>query len=659
MKIKKIIAFVLCLQVIFACLFETALAYNNESDSNFTNLIIFAKFGDEDEFINDNYGESVRKITDNSYNSAQYNVSDYFRSVSNGKVNMNSVYLFDNGGSVTLSRKRAYYASGSDENPDGYFDSGERAKRMYQLKEDWAQAVNRAIGNGITDYSGKKKYDLSELDKNHDGYIDLITIIYKPTTQTNISVEWASPLWNYRDQTSLVEADLNGMSLHSRSYVQMTKDYKYLYTDANGNKITAIGVNSHETAHGFGLLDLYQSSYQPVGYMSAMGKHTTEVAQFISVKERESLGWLGSKNINYILNEGNYTLNVIRDEKTDGVVGYKMDIPEIGKTLYLEYRRFDGKGSKYDSQKKDLYLADGSKIRGLSLKSGLVCYLLTTGIKFPSNLQSSVNNWNYSVLGGRYNNKPDAALAAGEYIEITDDLFIEVTKMTDDELTFSIEGTFFDSTDLPSVNGIEITKFSDEIALGESCSFAAHVFGTNNPPQSVIWSVENNTDAETNISENGVLRVGKNESATELKISASYENKFFDSREIKIIRTAHNFEYHKATAATCESDGNFEYYFCRDCGKYFVDMGESFEETTLENMTIKAPGHIAGEWKIVKIATETEKGIMQRKCVGCGLIMETKEYDLNSTTSNAGSIFAKLRTALKRIFDLIRKIILR
>ena len=107
MKINKIIAFVLCVQIIFACLFETASAYDNESDSNFTNLIIFAKFGDEDEFINDNYGESVRKITDNSYNSAQYNVSDYFRSVSNGKVNMDSVYLFDNGGSVTLSRKRA------------------------------------------------------------------------------------------------------------------------------------------------------------------------------------------------------------------------------------------------------------------------------------------------------------------------------------------------------------------------------------------------------------------------------------------------------------------------------------------------------------------------------------------------------------------------
>ena len=76
-------------------------------------------------------------------------------------------------------------------------------------------------------------------------------------------------------------------------------------------------------------------------------------------------------------------------------------------------------------------------------------------------------------------------------------------------------------------------------------------------------------------------------------------------------------------------------------------------------MTIKAPGHIAGEWKIVKIATETERGIMQRKCVGCGLVMETKEYDLDSTTSNAAFILAKLRATLKRFFDLIRKIILR
>ena len=65
-------------------------------ESNFTNLIGCVRFAGEDEFIDKEYeGTSVRKITDNSYNTAYYNVADYFQTVSSGKLRMNSVYLFD------------------------------------------------------------------------------------------------------------------------------------------------------------------------------------------------------------------------------------------------------------------------------------------------------------------------------------------------------------------------------------------------------------------------------------------------------------------------------------------------------------------------------------------------------------------------------------
>ncbi len=661
MFFKKSISLLLTVLIIcFSFIYDIS-AFDNESeDYNFTNLIVFAKFDGEEEFVDNNYGETVRKITDNSYNTAEYNVSDYFKSVSSDKVRMKSVYLFDNGGSLTLSHTRAYYASQSDENPDGYADSGERAERIYELKEDWSQAINSLAKKEITNYNGKEKFDLDELDKNNDGLIDLITIIYKPTEQTNISVEWASPLWNYQDQTNLVEITNKSKTLQSRAYVQMTKDYKYLYTDTFGNKITAIGVNCHETAHAFGLYDLYRSPYQPVGYMSAMGKHTTEVAQFISVKEREALGWLNNKNIYHILNEGDYTLNPINDEHTDNVVGYKMDIPEINKTLYLEYRRFDGKGSKYDSQKKDLFLADGSKIKGISLKSGLVCYLLTTGIKFPNNLQSSVNNWNYSVTGGQYNNKPDAAVAEGEEIEITDGLYINVTEMTENKLTFHIEGNFFNSSSLPTVNGVKITNLPDKICVGESYNFNANVLGKNNPPQSIIWSVENNSDDKTTINENGKLFIGENENSNEITVIASYENIFFDRKVVKIEKEVHNFEYHKAMKATCEADGNFEYYRCRDCGKYFVDMGENFEETTLENMTIKSTGHIPGEWRVAKRATPEENGIMERRCVSCNKLMDTKEYSFyyENPKEDINYFLNSLRNFLKKFFETLKKILI-
>lgn len=653
---KKVISYIFVLNIIFLVFAPSISAVTvNENDGNFTNLIVFAKFSDEDEFVDDNYGETVRKITDNSYNTAEYNVSDYFYSVSGGKVKMKSVYLFDNGGSITLSRKRAFYASYSDENPEGYTDSGERSRRMYLLKEDWAQAVNRAIKNGITDYSGNLKYDLSELDKNNDGYIDLITIIYKPTLQTNISVEWASPLWNYQDQNALVEFNYNGKFVHSKNYVQMTKSYDFLYTDINGKKITAIGVNCHETAHGFGLYDLYQSSYQPIGYMSAMGKHTTDVAQFISAKEREALGWIDNRNIYNILNEGTYKLKTVRDEKQDGVIAYKMDIPEMNKVLYLEYRKFDGKGSKYDSQKKDLYHANGDKVKGLSLKSGLVCYLVTKEIKFPNNTQSSVNNWNYSVIGGQYNNKPDAALSLGEGLEITDDIYIEVTDMTDDDITFSVEGNF---KNYPTVAGVEITEAIDTVYPGKSYLLKAAVNGTNNPPQTVIWSVENSNDAKTFIDTDGNLYIGRNETSNFITVSASYENKFFDKKVISVSPEIHDLEYVKEVKATCETDGNFEHYRCKKCGKYFVDMGGTFEETTLENMTVKSTGHIAGNWIITKTPTPEENGEMERRCVGCNKVMEKQEVSYYPPSNgDIHSLFNSIREAFKRFFDFIRKIL--
>ncbi len=55
----------------------------DDDDSNFTNLVVFARFAGETEFINDVYeGSSVRKITDNSYN----NLSLYFFSSSKDKL---------------------------------------------------------------------------------------------------------------------------------------------------------------------------------------------------------------------------------------------------------------------------------------------------------------------------------------------------------------------------------------------------------------------------------------------------------------------------------------------------------------------------------------------------------------------------------------------
>ena len=421
-------------------------------ESNFTNLIVFVRFAGEDEFIDKEYeGTSVRKITDNSYNTAYYNVADYFQTVSSGKLRMNSVYLFDGGNSLTLSHSRGYYAEYSEANQEGYPDKSEKYSRMYDLKEDWSNAVMAAIdaGNPISGYDGTTQYSYEDLDKNGDGIIDAITIIYKNTTQTNISVQWGDPLWDYQDYTGLVTINTGARTLNSGEYAQLTNGYEkapgdsngYLYKDANGNAIVSLGKVVHETAHIFGLGDLYNSKSQsPVYFMSVMGKPLSPVPQLISVKEQEALGWLGDENIPTLRADGEYTLTALGSGDSSAIVGYKMDIPEKNKTLYLEYRDFTGNGNPYDSQTKKLYKADDSQVDGINLQSGLVCYLVDTGTRFPSNMNYSGPKWNYEVLGGTYDTKSDAAVTVDKEIWITGQISISVTEIENHELTFRITG---------------------------------------------------------------------------------------------------------------------------------------------------------------------------------------------------------------------------
>ena len=101
---------------------SSATNVDTATDANFTNLIVFARFAGEEEFVNKEYhGLSVKEITDNSYNTATYSVGDYYRNASADQLCMNSVYLYDKGGSLQLTNQRGYYAPhDKDTNPIGY-----------------------------------------------------------------------------------------------------------------------------------------------------------------------------------------------------------------------------------------------------------------------------------------------------------------------------------------------------------------------------------------------------------------------------------------------------------------------------------------------------------------------------------------------------------
>lgn len=88
----------------------------------------------------------------------------------------------------------------------------------------------------------------------------------------------------------------------------------------------------------------------------------------------------------------------------------------------------------------------------------------------------------------------------------------------------------------------------------------------------------------------------------------------------------HTVEKTEAKDATCEEDGNIEYWTCTECGKIFKDEALT-EEIELEDTVIPALDHEWGEWTVVKEAKCTEKGTEQRVCKHDEKHVETRDIE--------------------------------
>lgn len=599
---------------------------SNVNNSNFTNLIVLAKFSDEDEFIDDKYGnENVRYIIDNMFNKSYYSLNKYYQCVSNNKVNINSVFLFDNGKSITLDRQRGYYAEYSDTNVLGYKDTIEANSRFYDLKEDWANAINKVLTNqnNIFDVNGNNIGDYSILDKNNDGKIDAITLIYKKSPDT-LSVSWSSPLWNYQDTSSLVELTYGNKTIQSNSYFQMTANFmdSAIYKDPDDYVISSPSTIIHEFGHIFGLKDLYRSDMSSaVYYMSAMAKHMSPIPQYISSKEREALNWLSPNQIQEITKSGSYTINVVTDQNIDNVIAYKINLKN-GKTAYLEYRNFKSQLNRFDNQQKNLTKLDGTNAVGISaMKSGLVCYLIDSDTKYPNNMNTSGNKWNYQVLGGTYSTKTDAALNVDDEIALSNDVDIYVTDVCEDKLTFDISGVISDDTKKPQITGIDITKYKEVMSRNESFKFEGLVKGENlDGSETIEWSISNNTSSKTFINSDGLLTIGDDENSSSIIVSAKAND--IVSTYTVTLNIIHSLYHYDRKEPTCKDEGNLEYWYCEECNKYYLDSNHTNEVNYQDLILDKTNNHI--EVIIPGLdSTCTKEGYTEQiECSICGKIIK-------------------------------------
>lgn len=77
------------------------------------------------------------------------------------------------------------------------------------------------------------------------------------------------------------------------------------------------------------------------------------------------------------------------------------------------------------------------------------------------------------------------------------------------------------TTNTPAITSVTVSPSTAMVVKGNSSQFTATVVNTGFAPKEVIWTVEGGADAGTVISDNGLLSVSSNETATSLTVKAT------------------------------------------------------------------------------------------------------------------------------------------
>lgn len=101
--------------------------------------------------------------------------------------------------------------------------------------------------------------------------------------------------------------------------------------------------------------------------------------------------------------------------------------------------------------------------------------------------------------------------------------------------------------------------------------------------------------------------------------------------------TGHKLEKTEKVAATCEKDGNDAYYTCKNenCGKYFSDA-EGKREIEKDSWVRKATGHKIVE-EVKKQPTKKAEGQLVRHCKNCDYVKETLALPKKEITIYVGA----------------------
>ena len=167
------------------------------------------------------------------------------------------------------------------------------------------------------------------------------------------------------------------------------------------------------------------------------------------------------------------------------------------------------------------------------------------------------------------------------------------------------------------ITGVTISPENTSVPKGGQRQFTATVIGYGDFDKSVTWDIYDYS-AGTTISQDGVLTVGIDETATTIRVEARSKGDTNILKEIPvtIINHTHTTTFVPEKPKTCTTDGNIEHYKCNVCGDLFEDAG-AVKSLTEEQVKIPA-GHEYGDLVPKQEPTCTQTGMQAHyKCSVC------------------------------------------
>ena len=166
------------------------------------------------------------------------------------------------------------------------------------------------------------------------------------------------------------------------------------------------------------------------------------------------------------------------------------------------------------------------------------------------------------------------------------------------------------------ITGVTISPENTSVPKGGQRQFTATVTGYGDFDKSVTWNVYYNSSDDTKISQDGVLTVGIDETATKIGVEATSKGGYLREIPVTIIDHTHITTLVPATPKTCTTDGNKEHYKCNVCGDLFEDAG-AVKSLTEEQVKIPA-GHEYGDLVPKQEPTCMQTGMQAHyKCSVC------------------------------------------